>query len=309
MTIVRFHLKCHIDLESYKPGLLRIRKSIKMKLLVPTDFSKNAQKAIDYAVSIADKTNAEIVLLHAYQIIDTTSQSRKLLFQEYNYSTAKKLHDELKLQTNRIGKINPSIRVTAVLSDNVTTRSIINEGITADLIVMGTQGATGLKRIFMGSVTASVIGNATVPVLAIPRHYKPEQPKNILLATNRFEQSPEILDPLFKLAKIFDSTLHVIVFSDTDRTHEAELQQQASALEHYQNELGNLAKGLKVTPVHLKGSDFEETLEQYIDEASIDMLAMVTYKKNLLENIFHRSASKRMAYRTRIPLLAIPTVS
>lgn len=280
-----------------------------MKLLVPTDFSKNAQKAVDYAVTIADKTNAEIVLLHAYQIIDTTSQTRKLLFEEYNYSIAKKLNDELKIQRNRIAKINPEIKVTAELSDNAAKKSIIEEGATTDLIVMGTQGATGFKRIFMGSVTASVIGNATIPVLAIPRSYQWEQPKNILLATNRFEQDPEILRPLFKLIEVFDAALHIIVFSDTDTANEAELQQQAKNLELYLKDLEKLRKETKVTGTHLKGGEFEDTLQQYVDEASIDMLAMITYRRNFLENIFHRSATKRMAYRTRIPLLAIPAVS
>jgi len=280
-----------------------------MKILVPTDFSKNAQRALDYAVNIADKANAEIVLLHAYQIIDTESPIRKLLFEEHNYSIARKLHDELNIQQSRIAKINPAIKVTAELADNEAKKSIIEASANADLIVMGTQGASGLKRMFMGNVTASVIGNTTVPVLAIPRSYKWKEPKNILLATNRFEQSPEILNPVFILTEIFKATLHVVVFSDTDTADEAEMLQQKKRLDLYRNELGKIRKKIKVASTHLKGSKFEATLQEHIDEASIDILSIITYKKNFLENIFHRSTTKSMAYRTKVPLLAIPAIS
>jgi len=280
-----------------------------MKLLVPTDFSKNAQRAVDYAVKIADKAHAEIVLLHSFQIIEAESPARKLLFEEYNYSIAGKLHDELNTQRNNIARINPAIIITADLSDNPTRKAIIEASTDADYIVMGTQGASGLKRVLMGSVTASIIGSATVPVLAIPRSYKWKEPKNILLATNRFEQGDDVLDPFFKLAGIFNAVMHIIVFSDTDTAGETEMQHHKIMLEKYRKELEKKRKEVKITCTHLKGNEFENVLQQYIDENSIDMLAMITYKRNFPDSIFHRSATKSMAYRTRVPLLAIPAAS
>lgn len=278
-----------------------------MKLLVPTDFSKNAQRAVDYAVKIADKAHAEIILLHAYQIIDTESPTRKLLFEEYNYSIARKLHDELKTQRSRIAKLNSAIKVTAELSDNGAKKAIIEASTGTDLIVMGTQGASGLKKIFMGSTTASIIGNAAVPVLAIPRQYNWKEPKNILLATNRFEINPEILNPIFKLAELFDARIHVVVFTDTDNKEITDYARNESGLSNYQKELEKLSRSIAVTSAHLEGSEFEDTLQQYMDKHAIDILAMVTYKRSFFEAIFNRSMTKKMAYRTSIPLLAIPS--
>lgn len=277
-----------------------------MKILVPTDFSKNAQRAIDYAVEMAGKSDAEIILLHAHQIIDTTTTTRKLLFEKYNRNIARKLHDELHFQRGRIGKINPRIKVKAELSDNEAKKAIIEAGDDLDFIVMGTQGATGLKRIFMGSVTASVIGNALVPVLAIPRLYKWKQPKNILLATNRFEQTNDVLGPVFKLAGIFNATLHIVVFSDTDTAGETEMQQHKTMLDKYRRELEKKRKGTKITSAHLAGSEFDDTLQEYINRRRIDILAMVTRKRNLLERIFNPSITRSMAYKTTVPLLAVP---
>ena len=281
-----------------------------MKILVPTDFSKNAQKAIQFAAKTAKIPGSEIILLHAHQIIDTESASRKLLFQEYNLSVARKLHDELKVQQRKVGIINPEIIISAKLCDNAVEDAIIDasETLGIDWIIMGTQGASSLKRFFMGSVTARVIGKAGVPVLAVPRLYKWREPENILLATNNFETYPKVLDTIFKLVDLFKAKLHIIVFTDTDTAGAEDFINHKTSLDNYHKVLEKINKDVLITSAHLTGSEFEDTVQQYINEHSIDMLAMITYKRNFLENIFHRSATKNMAYRTRIPLLAIPAL-
>ena len=216
-----------------------------MKLLIPTDFSKNARRAVDFAVKIADKAHAEIVLLHAYQIIDTESPTRKLLFEEYNYSIAGKLHDELNTQRNGIASINPAIKFTSDLSDNPTRKAIS-------------------------------------------------------------EASTKILNPIFKIAELFDARIHVIVFTDTDNKEITDYARHESGLSNYQKYLKKLSPGISVTSAHLEGREFEDTLQQYIDSNSIDLLVMITRKKSFLEAIFNRSMTKKMAYRTSIPLLAVP---
>jgi len=277
-----------------------------MKILVPTDFSKNARRAIEYAVMLAAKSKAEIVVLHAYRHIDTKTPSRKLLFEEYNYSIARKLHDELEIQRGIINKIHPGIKVSAELSDKEVKQSILEASRGMDLIVMGTQGAASLKNIFMGSTTASVIGHTAIPVLAIPRSYKRKEPKNILLTTNRFETDPQILNNILQLVHLFKARLHIIVFTDTDTAIQADYIIQKESLVSYQKEWKGRDKNIRITAAHLKGSEFEDTVQQYINTHAIDLLAMVTYKRNFLENIFRRSATRKMAYRSQIPLLAIP---
>jgi nucleotide-binding universal stress UspA family protein len=158
----------------------------------------------------------------------------------------------------------------------------------------------------MGGVTANVIGNSTVPVLAIPRSYKWKEPKNILLATNRFERDLKILDPLFRIVGLFNATLHVVIFTDSDTATPDDYLADKTNLDNYYDILNKMNSEVKISSSHLKGSEFEDTLQHYIDKNDIDILAMITYKRNYFETIFHRSATKRMMYRTQTPLLAIP---
>lgn len=281
-----------------------------MKLLVPTDFSKNAATAIDYAIRVAVKSGAKIVLLHAHETIATGGKARFSFYEEYDRAAARQLHDELKNLKSKLARRKPAIQVSAEFFDDNVQSSIIHAANKekADLIIMGTQGASGFKNLFMGSVTAAVIGKTTVPVLAIPRLHKWREPKNILLATNRFEEDPAILKPVFTIAKLFNAILHIIVFSDTDTAVETELLNNKKKLEQYKRYLQKKLKDIHITSQHLTGSKFEETLQQYMDSNAIDMLAMITQKRSLWNAIFNRSITKKMSYRTTIPLLAIPGV-
>src|SRR5688500_16506686 len=67
------------------------------RILVPTDFSFCANKALDYAVCLAKKSGAEIVLLHACDLIHNPFQDRKELIAEYNQSVQKSANEQLEI--------------------------------------------------------------------------------------------------------------------------------------------------------------------------------------------------------------------
>jgi nucleotide-binding universal stress UspA family protein len=64
--------------------------------------------------------------------------------------------------------------------------------------------------------------------------------------------------------------------------------------------------GVEIHPEHLSGHQFTETLNDFIRDKEIDMLAMITHRRGLITGIFNRSMTKHMAYHTKVPLLAIP---
>src|SRR5690606_23052496 len=93
-------------------------------------------------------------------------------------------------------------------------KTITEKGI--DLIVMGTEGASGIKEKLWGSRTAATISSAGIPVMAIPRDYEWKKPEKILLATNRFEKDPTILNYIFELAGLYMANMQVVVFTDKE---------------------------------------------------------------------------------------------
>ncbi len=158
----------------------------------------------------------------------------------------------------------------------------------------------------MGQHNSSIIGNSTIPVLAIPREAEWNGLKNILFATRHFEVDDKTLIPILKLAKLEAALVHVAVFTDTDDKDLVGYLEHGRLLNAYQQTLPARYKDIKFKTEHLEGKEFEDTIELYIKGYNIDMLVMTTHKRSFWDSIFNRSMTKSMAYHINIPLLAIP---
>jgi nucleotide-binding universal stress UspA family protein len=123
-------------------------------ILCPTDFSEYANYAIPYAISIARRHQAKIILLH---IVDLTVQQPELLIQNFPDLNVYHEHSS-EIQVDRI-----------VGRDVEPENSIVRlaEEYQADLIIMGTHGARGMRRVQIGNTTEEVVRRTITPVLTI----------------------------------------------------------------------------------------------------------------------------------------------
>lgn len=140
-------------------------------ILVPTDGSSTAQRAVDHAIERARGDQAE---LHAVAIVDTGSERIQALTRAWDEdAVADELRDrareDLGEVTEPASEANLEVH-TAVREHDDVVESILayadEHGI--DLIVMGTHGRSGLERIMLGSVAEGVLRRAHRPVLAVP---------------------------------------------------------------------------------------------------------------------------------------------
>ena len=278
------------------------------KILVPTDFSDNSLKAVDYAIALAGKANAEIILVNIFTNVDTTFVNRKGLINEYNNTLAQGIREQLKDLQQNIAVENTALKITYKLYQGEVQDSILqcatNENV--DLIIMGTQGASGLKKILIGSTTAGIIGNTPVPILAIPKKAVWKELKNILFATRQFEGDDKILLPVLKLAQLDAALVHTVVFTDTDDDDAGDYMEHGRLLNAYGQTLPGRYDEIKFKIVKLEGKEFDDTIQQYISDNKIDMMIMTTHKRSFWESVFNSSMTKEMSYRINIPLLAIP---
>ena len=143
------------------------------KILVPTDFSPNAEKALNYAVQIAKKMNGELLLIHSVKS-DNYEQDIKNAEAQLEL-IGKTITDSEGVKINTMVYFGPtenSIRV-ATGENNV------------DMIIMGTLGNSAISEKLFGSITASIIGKTTVPLLAIPLLSDWKIPQKILYSKER----------------------------------------------------------------------------------------------------------------------------
>ncbi|MCO5238064.1 MAG: universal stress protein [Chitinophagaceae bacterium] len=277
------------------------------KILVPTDFSSCAANALNYAVQTAKLFSLEINLLHVVDVTDRLfSEDEEVIPEKYS---ALLIEAQKKLdQTKASIAETESLEIRTFLREGEVDEHILSlsEEKDVDLIVMGTFGINGLKDRIWGSKTAGLTGKTKVPVMVIPYEYDWNPPHKALLATNQFEEDHKVLEHIRRLIGIFKLELHVVVFTDEDSADASLYMENSMNIAGYGKILQKELQTGSVVTSHLSGHRFEDTLQDYISENDIDMVAMITYQRSVWDRIFHPSTTRRMSYHTTVPLLVIP---
>ena len=274
-------------------------------ILVPTDFSPNANKALNYAAEIAITSRANIIILHVTDLTHASMNETIIL----PASIDKEVIHEANRQLNVLATVTREITGSEVdyklyngfVPDAIQVAAKENN---ADLIVMGTLGDAGIREKLFGSMTAKVISQSTIPVLAVPLMYEWTPPKNILLAINNFKDSYKALEPLTWLAGLLKATVHMSMFIDD--ADSVNLIQNKKDMKQFCEIIKIENPGIDIYPETIYGQNFEDAIKLHIAENKSDILVMVTHKRNFLVSIFNRSMTKKMSYHTDIPLLSIP---
>jgi len=275
-------------------------------ILLPTDFSPNADNALNFAVEIARKVEGNLILLHAYsvQLIDPNMPAEIYLsaYQEEEKSAKENLEELSK----RISESNKDINGNNIF----TTEAIVTQGLVVDevlslindfkidIVIMGTHGASGITEMILGSNAASIIEKATVPVLAIPGNAVYKEINNLVYAYDDIKSGLPSFKWLLEFARIYDSEITLLHIIETGK----------DTMDLNQKEFEKIKQSVTYDKIRLelvKEENILEGINDYVNSNNVDVLAMAIRKRTLLDKIFSRSLTKKMAYHTRIPLLAL----
>lgn len=143
------------------------------KILVPHDFSSHSKKALDWALELAEKWQAEVELLHVIHILPPVVDVPNDMYADVErdqLAAAQKDLEAIHLEKTNGSQVTINIHVQR----GVPFQAICEhaEAQQVDLIVMGSHGRTGLSHVFIGSVAERVIRHAPCPVL-ITKHSDP----------------------------------------------------------------------------------------------------------------------------------------
>jgi nucleotide-binding universal stress UspA family protein len=133
-------------------------------ILHPTDFSPGSAAAFVYACDLARDYDARLIVLHAVGPIVPVAADGMIVSPDLD-----ELRDIARKQLDAIRPANPAVRVERAVREGPSTQAILEAAaeFRADLIVMGTHGRTGFRRLVLGSVTEEVLRKAPCPVLTV----------------------------------------------------------------------------------------------------------------------------------------------
>ncbi|MCF8429011.1 MAG: universal stress protein [Bacteroidia bacterium] len=270
------------------------------KILIPTDFSEVANNALQYAIQLAKKTNAEIHVLYVKNIPIMDNSFPNNVYQSYITEVedfTKKSFDDLTVKFLKNSEVKFETHTAfGFIKDEIKDFADKNK---IDLIVLGTTGASGLQEILIGSNAASVAASSEIPVLIIPPTSHFEEIIHLVYATDYNEPEFPAVSRLAYFASLYDADVSVLhIESDYDDLFDSE--------HNYFNRNKDADEFKKWKIIKLpKGESIIESINNFIANNHSNMIVMAKHNRNFFDRLFHRSLSKKMAYHTKIPLLVL----
>ena len=276
------------------------------KILFPTDFSPAATHAFRYAAGVAITTGAEITIFNAYQIPKITGGGNLPNTMQEAYDS---MHAEardrfqkhlsvLEAAAQEEGAGEVTIHSTQVHGPTIESILKTARQMDIDLIIMGTKGASGLREIFIGSIAGEVLENASCPVLAVPEKAIFDGTIDRLAVTTSFkEEDKSALQRVLDFARPFEAKVTCV---NVDLAHKEELVHAKDVWQEEYEQFDNLDFTV------IDGINFETAMAKFLANENIDILGMLTHKRTVLQELFTFNRTKRMAYHSTTPILAIP---
>jgi nucleotide-binding universal stress UspA family protein len=272
------------------------------KILFPTDFSEAATNAFVHALEFAKIVNAELVLLHTFEIPVYDSQffpeNYASIYSSIELAKFEMFKDEIpKLRTIAIERKLDDIVIKHRLMDGDLIYNLKNavEEDNIDFVIMGTTGVSDWTKFFTGSNTNSVISEVKVPVLCIPVNAKFKKIKTIGFTTRYREKDKIELQKVLKIARKTNAKVKSL-YVKTSKSDVAD-----ATIKEWEREFANENVDFLVLP----SDDVKETILDFILYKDIDILTTITHKRSFFESIFESSLSQKITKEVSVPVLVM----
>lgn len=270
-------------------------------ILVPTDFSPDAETALLYAIEVAKRAKASITLLNAWHVLTGPFPYQQSLNNVPDNDEIKKTsQSKLNALKKKIGKKTGFDAITIMPVHGISTDAIryFQDQHPHDLVVMGNRGMSNKKNLdFFGSTTNSMISAAEFPVLAIPNKYRFKNLNHFVYAADLHGSELKTVKELMTFSKLFNADLTLAHVLDVNKK---------SAEMTLLGKISNAINNKRLIIKSIENTNIIKGIEKYIRENDCDVLVMATYRRNFFENLFHTSISRRFAFKIKIPLLLYP---
>lgn len=275
-----------------------------MKTIIhPTDFSKNAAKALDFAIGFSAQNSATLIVLYVSDLptaMNTTSSS----------SSYAKMEDEARMSImeqleNYVTSSNVTIAKNIKIQFQVEFNSSTTEGILgaineseADLVVVGTKGRSKLRELIVGSTTKALISKAFCPVLAVPEKAVYSGINHIVYASDFNPNDLEVIHRTTDVAQINEAEFSVLHISKQIPGEDSD----AAAFQQWLTEVVKYPKMKFDTHV---SDRTVQALAKYMRDNNADLVVFFEKENSFIGGLFHKgTVNKFVDHLATIPLMS-----
>lgn len=278
----------------------QLNLNVMKRILVPIDFSSEAENAAKVAASIARKTGSEIFLVHMLELPVTTIDPAEM----NTISSEPQIIYFMKLAHEKFDKFKKlpffkGLRVIETIQFQHAFSGIINESEknNIDLIVMGSQGASGLQEMFIGSNTEKVVRRSKVPVLVIKKDIEEFIVNDFIFASDFNKESKSTFHRVIDFAKLFDAKVHLLYINtihnfNTSKNIEARISDFMKDFD-FSNYTTNIYNDISI----------EKGILSFARDIDADLIALNTHGRSGLSQLFNGSIGQELANHALRPVI------
>lgn len=251
-------------------------------ILIPTDFSKNAWVAIQYAANLAIEAKSKLILVHAFVQNETAVKGQMNI-----------LSDELIAEFPEVDYL--TICKMGNLNEVITQ---VAQKYPSKLIVMGTKGASGLKYVMMGSNTLNVVNQSTIPVLAVPENNDSYSFNKIGILSNYKNFEIDVMRKSITVLPAISNLTLLHVREDENEDEEIIIDSWKEIMEN-KTGLRNIDHRIGI------GTSVPSIVNNMVQEEQINLLVITNNGRRFFKSLFNRDLIKAIALKPRIPILFV----
>ncbi len=277
------------------------------QILVLTDFSNNAWNALFTALKLFEASEARFYIVNCFEpsfggvLGDRSKERLAVIYDSLSGNSEQQLEEISKYLQKNHQNPHHDIETVSVGEDIVKAIRNFLKNNEIDLIVMGTRGATAAREVFMGSNTVKVVKKIRQkPILAVPEDQDFKHLNQIVFPTGLNHRiTANEVDLLTDMMTDWKSELIFLQVTLEAELSEDQLRNKES--------LEKLFKGFnyKFNTAELEIS-IQDAISSMVDNTKVDMIAMIFYKHTTLERLTREPVIKKMAFRSKLPLLILP---
>lgn len=270
-------------------------------IIVPTDFSPTATNATHYAMDMAIRVNATILLFHTYQLPLAIGETPIMLLSV----------DEMReAAENKLAQVKKDFEHAAPGKIQINTESRL--GNLADeledccnknqpfCVIMGTQGHSAVERVLFGSNTLSVIKHLTWPVICVPtgKEYGTGIKKIGMACDFREVKETTPVSVIKTFVKEFNAELHILNVDYENRHFNVDTPHELVLIK-------TALQDLNPQYHYLEHKDIEDGINEFAETNNLDLVITIPKKHKIVGRLFKKSSSRQLVFQSHIPVMCI----
>lgn len=267
-------------------------------ILVATDFSPAATNAANYAAEMALVINADILLLHVFQLpVGYLEVPIAVNLGDMQMNAEKQLNhlkEQLSKKTNNKLRIATEVRVGSLFAELKN----VCESVAPYTVIMGSQGTTAAEHLFFGSNTVHTMKHLAWPLITVPDGLIFSSIKKIGIACD-FEKVADTIrvDEIKMLIHDFNAELHILNTGSKKEFNPGLISESRS--------LQEMLGVLKPNFHFITNENTDLGIIDFAEKNHIDLLIVFPKRHGLLDKIIHKSHTKQLVLHSYVPVMAL----